>query len=296
MTFDEKLAPDNLGAQYGVGDRLKSEREAQGLSLEDISQTLKVSRRILEQVEANAWGELPGYTFARGIVRGYAKLVSVDVQPLLEELESAPLLKRPVLELPSSTRTALPVPGQSRPRDRLAMVGGVILVAASVMAYFLVPENWFSGHPGGGLTGGAHQASVAQTRTPALMEPALAVLPNQVSGTNPESAVGVQIVAPTPVPLDVVPAQAVASDAVALTGKPSLLILFKESSWVEVKDGNGVMLLSENVSGGEERTVNGTGPISLALGNADGVSVRFRGQSVDLKAHTRQKVARLTLE
>lgn len=301
MMSDDELTADNTIAVLGVGDRLKAEREAQGLSLDDVSQALKVSRRVLDQVEANAWGQLPGYTFARGVVRGYAKFVRLDAEPLLRELEKAPLPKPPVLELPQSTRTALPVPGQTQTRDRLAMIAGVVLVALAVMTYFLVPESWLSGKTetvAAPVVGEAVPVPVpAPEAAPPLAPPPLAAAPAWtpvpvVAGAVDPASAG-SAAAPNLAP-PALTAAPVASPATV--GKPLLVLRFEQVSWVEVRDRSGVMLLSENVPAGAERSVNGDAPIGLALGNAEGVRVTFRGQSVDLKPHTRQKVARLSLE
>jgi cytoskeleton protein RodZ len=46
---------------------------------------------------------------------------------------------------------------------------------------------------------------------------------------------------------------------------------------------------------GMTQTVNGTPPFELALGNAPGVAVTFRGQALDLAPYTRGSVARVSL-
>lgn len=293
MSIEEELTTDNTVAILGVGDRLKVEREARKLTVDDISQALKIPRRVLDQVEANAWTELPGHTFARGIVRGYAKFLQLDPEALLLELEKAPMPKRPVLELPMSTRTALPVPGQSNSRDRLAMIAGVLLVAGSIMAYFLVPEDWFSGKsaaPAPSVVRESMSPSIVPEKNSAPT-PAPSAVP--LAGPNTESPVaalpGGAVSPATPLTSPISPTTAVA-------GTQALILYFDQMSWVEVKGKNGEMLLSENVQAGAERTVNVEPPIGLALGNAEGVRVSFRGQTVDLKPHTRQKVARLSLE
>lgn len=315
MISDEELVADNTNALLGVGDRLKAEREARGLSLDDVSQALKVSRRVLDQVEANAWGQLPGHTFARGIVRGYAKFVHLDAEPLLLELAKAPLPKPPLLELPQSTRTALPVPGQSQTRDRLAMFAGVVLVAIAVLAYFLVPEDWLSGSSETAVTAAVRAAApvappqdvlaVPVTPSELLTAPAGTVAPTAAAaGTGaglpansaPATAVAPALIGAAPAMLGTAPATPVASAAQSTVARSALVLRFDQISWVEVRDRHGVMLLSENVPAGSERVVNGDAPIGLALGNAEGVRVTFRGKVIDLKPHTRQKVARLTLE
>lgn len=323
MTNEQELVGDDTAAVLGVGDRLKAEREARGLSIDDVAQTLKVSRRVLDQVEANAWGQLPGHTFARGIVRGYAKFVHLDAEPLLTALESAPLPKPPLLELPQSTKTALPVAGQSHTRDRLAMIAGVCLVAIAVLAYFLVPEDWLSGRSGTAAPvvgvpapvasspitaappavvaapGGNADVPAAAPQPPATVAPIwspVAVAPTPANAPAP-AAPAIPSPATTPAAASPIPAIAApAASASPASTKPLLVLRFDQVSWVEVRDRKGVMLLSENVPAGNERTVDGNAPLALALGNAEGVRVTFRGQPVDLKPHTRQKVARLSLE
>lgn len=280
MTIEEQLPNITQSQLPQVGELLKAARGAKGLSLDDVANTLKVSRRVLEHVEANAWAELPGYTFARGIVRGYAKFVQLDVEPLLLEMDASAALKLPLLELPTSTRAALPVPGQSQGRDRLAMIAGVFLVASAIMIYFLVPEDWLFGKSNPSAPPVSRETLATAVQKEPLGAPQASKQANSSVQADP-------VVAPKDAKL--APLEAVAGDTV-------LQLTFDQTSWVEVKDKSNVMLLSENVSAGSQRVVNAKGPIELALGNADGVRVTYRGQAVDLKPHTKQKVARLSLE
>lgn len=322
MSETQEWSADPNPPAMGVGDRLKAERETRGLSLDDVSQTLKITPRVLEQVEANAWGSLPGWTFARGVVRGYARFLQLDPEPLLRQLESAPLPKPPALDLPASTRAALPVPGQSEGRDRLTAVAGVLAVAAAVMAYFLVPEEWI-GNVGNRAASSSTKPLGEPAPTPVPQPAPVVVVPAETgsaavlgagaASTTPASPVSPVPAAPVPAmpatagpmpAMAAVPATAAVAPPVvpasaaplASGASPSLTLKFAEGSWVEVKDRYGNMVLQENVAAGATRTVTGATPLALALGNADGVSAVFAGRAVDLKPHTRQRVARLTLE
>lgn len=296
MTIDEKPLADSTVSPPGVGDRLRAEREARGLSLDDVSQTLKISRRILDQVEANAWEQLPGYTFARGIVRSYAKFVHLDAESLLRELEKAPLPKPPVLELPKSTKATIPVPGQAETRDRLAMVTGVLLVAGAALVYFLVPEEWLARKPVAvpvppevvtrPLVNPEPEKVAVPTSTPVSVPE---VVPAKIEGVVP-TVVESPVVEPI-----VVKKVVVASPKAGAVGSGAVF-RFVEMSWIEVRDRNNVILLSENVPSGAERTVNGDAPFGITIGNSEGVRLVYRGQPVDLQPHTRQRVARLSLE
>src|SRR5205809_8055292 len=74
-------------ARAGPGRMLAQMRVERKLSVADVAQRLKYGVRQIEALEAEEFDKLPGTTFVRGMVRGYAKLLDTDPQPMLEELE-----------------------------------------------------------------------------------------------------------------------------------------------------------------------------------------------------------------
>src|SRR5437773_4977642 len=74
-------------ARAGPGRMLAQLRAERKLSIADVAQRLKYGARQIEALEAEEFDKLPGATFVRGMVRGYAKLLETDPQPLLDELE-----------------------------------------------------------------------------------------------------------------------------------------------------------------------------------------------------------------
>ena len=82
----------------------------------------------------------------------------------------------------------------------------------------------------------------------------------------------------------------------AVGGQAPLVLTFKGRSWVEVRDASGRVVLQSTEAAGAIRTVSGTPPLQLALGNAAQVDVTFRGQPVDLGPYTRGNVARISLK
>ena len=71
-----------VDAAVGVGIKLRSAREAVGMSTSDVAAKLKLSVRQVEAMEAEDWSALPEATFTRGFIRGYARLVGVDESTL----------------------------------------------------------------------------------------------------------------------------------------------------------------------------------------------------------------------
>ena len=69
------------GATIGpgpVGDTLRAAREAQGLTLDDVSARTRVPLRHLESIEASAYASLPSGAYAVGFARAYARAVGLS--------------------------------------------------------------------------------------------------------------------------------------------------------------------------------------------------------------------------
>jgi cytoskeletal protein RodZ len=71
------------------GRRLRELREQAGVSLEEIMTETKISRRILEGLEAGRFRLLPEKVFCRSFVRQYAGIIDADEEALLSELDEA---------------------------------------------------------------------------------------------------------------------------------------------------------------------------------------------------------------
>jgi len=71
-----------------LGEFLKSEREKRGLTIEQTSSATKIGLKILKQLEADKYSELPALPFVRGFVRNYGKFLGLDGEKLLQEYSS----------------------------------------------------------------------------------------------------------------------------------------------------------------------------------------------------------------
>jgi cytoskeleton protein RodZ len=73
-------------------------------------------------------------------------------------------------------------------------------------------------------------------------------------------------------------------------------LVFEGESWVEIRDGNGDVIFSRLNAAGTERTVRGSRPLTVVVGNAPQVKLVYKDEPVDLAQHTRVDVARITLD
>lgn len=70
-----------------IGDKLRSAREAKGLSIEDIEKATKIQIRYLTAIEDDDFDKLPGDFYVRAFIRQYAQVVGLDGKKLLSEYQ-----------------------------------------------------------------------------------------------------------------------------------------------------------------------------------------------------------------
>jgi len=78
------------------GERLRKEREARGIELSSIAESTKISTRVLQALESNRFGDLPGRVYNRGFVRAYAEFIGSDPGVLLEAYEEEERRRAPM--------------------------------------------------------------------------------------------------------------------------------------------------------------------------------------------------------
>lgn len=288
-----------------VGEQLRLAREARGLQISDIAQTLKLGSRQLEALERGDWSGLPGHTFIRGFVRNYARLVQLDPAPMMEQLDR--ILEKPVSNLGMQNTGPAPMPdasgsGVSR-RDRQVMLIGVGLVVVAALAYALIPADLSALRTTvqsllDSLARKEVTEQAAVLATPAA-QPAAGNEPVFPPGATPQQVMYPQVLAPaeTAAPSAQPGEGNVAGQAsTTAAAQPQLRFLFDKESWIEVRDRDNKVVFSQRLTAGAEQAVAGQGPLSLTIGYAPGVRLFWRGQAVDLAPHTKGDVARLVLE
>ncbi|WP_371324788.1 RodZ domain-containing protein [Dechloromonas sp. ZY10] len=285
-----------------VGELLRGGRDAKGLTKADIAQTLKLGVRQVEALERGNWELLPGATFIRGFVRNYARLVQLDSEPLMRELDRCLIQKENRLSLPDAQPTDMPVAGaRMAQRDRVVVFSGLALVVIALLIYSLFAADLSA------LRDQAQQMLDAAKKTEekaavvsspvqeALMPPGA----SERDVLNPQNAVNDAAVSSSaPVAAVSNPNPPVATVDVPSSGSnpPQIRFSVLKESWIEVRDRDNRVLYSQRLPADSEHVLSGQGPLSLVIGYAPGVKLFWHGQAVDLQPHTKGDVARLVLE
>lgn len=117
-----------------VGEILRTEREARGLSVEEIAERVKFSVRQVEALEHDDAEHLPQGTFLRGFIRSYARVLGMDDARLLAATHTQTEHHFDVMDVQGGG-APLPVTGDASRRSRYLMLSA--LAVAILLAGFV---------------------------------------------------------------------------------------------------------------------------------------------------------------
>ena len=242
-------------------------REAAGMSLEEAARQLKFAPRQLEALEAGELERLPGGTFVRGMLRSYARLLRLDAEPLLAQI-SARVAPPDAERLAQRYRQPVPFSNGAR-RSNLVYVALSLTLLGVVAAVALEWRQERAGTPRMAFVSAAQQPAEPPRVAQASAAPAPAVAAEPAAATE---------------------------ERATAAGRRRIALQFDGESWVEIRSGNGKLLVAHLHPAGSERVVVGVPPFEVVIGNAQQVRLFYNDKPVDLIPHVKVEVARFTLE
>ncbi|UHQ18920.1 DUF4115 domain-containing protein [Lysobacter sp. KIS68-7] len=255
-------------SESGVGQRLRTAREKQGLSLEEVASRLKMPRSVVQSLEDEDWSRLGAPVFVRGQLRSYSRLLGLVTSTTIAASGLAPV--EPTKLEPRSYTPRM---------TRLFEQGTRRLVYIVLTAAIVVPV-WLATKPH--LTGHNEPATVQS-----LDAPADAV--RKLGDAQPA----------TPVRPASEQAPVVASMTPNLAPRPSasaaLVLRFSGDSWVQVQAPDGRTLEKGLLPAGTSRSYAAGEVGRVTLGNASAVVVQQGDRPQDLTPFRRANVARFTV-
>ena len=302
--------PDELTC----GEQLKAAREHRGLSLTDVAQRLKYAARQVQALEEGRFDALPGLTFQRGFVRGYARLVGLDANHLVLMLErEAGHSNGPTTtQLQQIAYAPAALPARAEHTTAWPWILATLLAVVGIGGYTLYTwEPPIGARQGASGVSGATPVAQAVQADPRPAEAAASnpqPVPAATTGSamNPAareamaggaagsfSAANGERQIPMPRPLvDILPP----GDGVPAVAGGKIRLRFSGESWVEVRQGNGTLVYSGLSAAATEQWVDGQAPFDLVIGNARAVKLQYRGAEVNLEPYTKGPVAKVQLK
>lgn len=276
MISDSNPTPSDHGA--GCGQQLRQARQAAGLSLEDVAARLRMPVQVIRTLESDNWQTLGAPVFVRGQLRSYARLLGIDLEPLLAQ---APVAQVEPVKLVSHTHT---------PRLRRVMESTARRAVYVVMTCVLAIPVWYAtrGHFGDNAPRTA-SLDVVPAQAPGADDGALA----QEAGTERNVPATRQQTQPYIASMTPVPRAAEAAAPAPQSG--GLSLRFNGDSWMRVNAPDGSQVEKALVRAGEQRSWHPGQVGTVLLGNASAVEVQQGGSIVDVKPFQRGNVARFAV-
>ena len=81
--------PQQYAELASFGEELRREREIRGISLKEIADATKISKRFLEAIERNDHRTLPAPVFTRGFIREYARYLGLNCDEIVNRYNFA---------------------------------------------------------------------------------------------------------------------------------------------------------------------------------------------------------------
>lgn len=266
------------------GQRLRTEREARGMSAEDVAGQLNLTISYLKALEVDDYERLPEATFIRGYIRNYARLLGIPSEELTHTFDE-------VMEDEASDEREQYREDVVRPRRRRSgmlglMAAGVVLLAGII--YLLMGD---SDKPEPDVAEPAAEVTEPSSSAPAPDQAAgdTAPVKEPATGAEPEAGIAGQT-------------GAGAATAAEETAEPreavpdTVIISFNESCWVEVTNEAGETVFAGQKQADERLSLEAVGPLRIKFGNAAAVSlITVNGDVVSMPSSAPGDVVRLTV-
>src|SRR5436190_23561760 len=81
--------PQRHAELASFGEELRREREIRGISLKEIADATKISKRFLDAIEKNDHKTLPAPVFTRGFIREYARYLGLSSEEIVNRYNFA---------------------------------------------------------------------------------------------------------------------------------------------------------------------------------------------------------------
>lgn len=303
---DESIVKD--GIQF-PGERLLIARESQGLNQRAIAEELHLPVRYIEWIEEGSFDKLPSLVFARGYIRGYAKIVGIDGSTLIDlfdKLEGLPTKKEPI-------RSVTKVQQQVKLGDPVMRWSSWLFLLVLIAAVGWWWKTQYSLAPVDQLKSGVSTVTTQSIDDKTLVLPKFedSQLPENVNDASvveqalneepkylsEEDISNLQNELTTGVSADVVaskPEEQEESESETLLDK--VQISFTDECWLTVKDADGKTLFSNVRKQGQTLTLSGKEPFGVLIGRVSAIDkILYNGELIDFSRYNNKNVAKFTL-
>jgi cytoskeleton protein RodZ len=251
---DQESQPHDAASELAsFGEDLRREREIRGISIREIADATKISKRFLEAIERNDHKTLPAPVFTRGFVREYARYVGLNAEEMVnrynfaaskdDRIEKPPAVAKypetPIRDITPRPAAKRGLPSAFSNVNRNAIVSLLIIAALGAVTWWAVQRR---------------QARESSETT------AIPVTTSAATATRPA------IPAPEPKPQD--------------DSTLRLEVDVTADSWVSL-DADGKSVFNDEMRAGQHQSFQATNQFRFrTIGNAAGLNLTLNGAKV----------------
>ncbi|MBX2846690.1 MAG: DUF4115 domain-containing protein [Acidiferrobacterales bacterium] len=297
--MEEKELPVNSISELpvqGSGSILAIERKTQNKSIEEIANELNLTITQVRTIELDQTDGLPEPTYVRGYIRSYANLLDLDPDQVLKNYLNPNWQKSSKLdEIPRGIGSADEYTGRRGSKLRWFLM---LLLLAGAGAGI-----WFSGLLDNVTNPNSNDELVAASITtgaqPSTSNDQLADqltedvdLSNTVATEQFDELESLEAVTDTQ-PESISNTE---PEPIAVSSVNELVLNFTQTSWIDIRDSEDTRLAYKSFVAGEELVVTSEGPLSVFIGNAEGVTVQHKGRNFDISQYREGVYAKFVVE
>jgi cytoskeleton protein RodZ len=268
---DDDVGRENSNSRLGLGAKLKTAREAQDLTIEEIAAELRIGVPSLNALERGEYETLGPPVFAKGYLKQYGARLGLNAAELVADYEREAGNQN--IDIAPSRTIRL----RDERQITVWIVAALVIAAIAAVIWFW----WWLGTDRGELPAAitiSDEASVV---------PDEAVTNQAEAAESDDDREPAVIVADDPDP-----ALEVSTDPAAAPEPylgPELEIVFVADSWTEITAESGERLFYNLGRAGSSTTVPADRDMNLFFGNAAGVELRLDGEPYAIPATARRR-------
>lgn len=301
-TSSVEASPEEAVEQLPTpGSLLGAQRETLEYSLQQVADRLNLTMHFVRSIESDSYEKLPGDVFIRGYLRSYSELLQLDPEYVLE-LYNHFTHRRQARKQEAIKRISRRRKDKNRPWVVVSGIAFVLL--ALILWYFNQPAETQSVRQNPALPMEAEPSDADAEPQIRMIEDVPLASPDSVNDaatdidtatTSDPGLPDADTIASGPLEISSSVASTEPSreqspvidiletQSLNWPGDDSLDIRFAEPSWIEVSHDSGPESHQAMGQRGLRLLVNGQGPFTLELGNAEAVTVIYNERTLAFK-------------
>ena len=263
------MTPESAGSSW------KERRESMGKTIDQVSADLRIGRRFLAGIENGNFGDFPERVFSAGFIRSYAKYLSQDPEPVLDEYERK-TGSHDEREMSAQLRFGWVERERQRGSRRATytVAAGAVLLVGVILAWVTLRTE--------------HRPLPPPSPSPAVVLPSPPATENAAktadnaavaapSGVDSMAAPGLPPTHAAPTPAEPASSVAAVGGTGPLVGPFQLFLEASEQAWVMYSFDDGAPI-DVTLYAGDKISIQAGRRITLKFGNAGGVAGTLNGR------------------